>query len=115
MSVHQRGEVVWNLAVFADYDRPFLLVSTDRHPNHGEAYIWLAITTTEIADALQSTRMTGCSGELPEPSYVKPWNPRSINDEIIPSVTDVLRESLVDEAVAELTPICGGSVSVCTH
>lgn len=52
MTGHERGEVVWHPARFAAYDRPFLVLSTDAHPFHGEEYIALSITTTAGDDAL---------------------------------------------------------------
>lgn len=55
MTVHERGEVVWHPAVFASYARPFLVVSTDGHPFHGEEYVGLSITTTEYDEAIPIT------------------------------------------------------------
>lgn len=111
MTTHQRGEVVWYPALFADYDRPFLLISTDRHPYHGVEYIGLSITTSEIAEALPIEVDAWVIGDLPEASYVKPWNPVIIKEDTIRSVAGVLSSSFVDEAVANLIAICGGPPS----
>ncbi|MFC7155951.1 hypothetical protein ACFQPA_10840 [Halomarina halobia] len=50
MTGHERGEVVWYPALFADYDRPFLLVSTDTHPFHEEEHVGLASRSTDTCD-----------------------------------------------------------------
>lgn len=107
MTVHTRREVVWYPAVFGDYDRPFCIISTDRHPYHGDEYIGLAITTTASPDALEIPSEAWRLGTLPRPSYLKPWNPLAIQHDRIVSIAGVLSEPLVDTAVAELGRLCG--------
>lgn len=109
MTAHRRGEVVWYPAVFADYDRPFLLVSSDRHPYHGDEYVGLAITTSETVGALPIDADAWGLGSLPEPSYIKPWNPAIIKHDMIQGVAGALRTAAVDDAVSELTAICSAS------
>lgn len=106
MTTHRRGEVVWYPALFADYDRPFLVVSSERQPFHGEEYIGLAVTTSEVARSLPIEADAWVMGELPKPSAIKPWNPAIIKHDPIRAVADVIRTSLVDEAVSGLTDVC---------
>ncbi|WP_254542954.1 hypothetical protein [Halomarina pelagica] len=105
--MHERGEVVWYPALFADYDRPFLLVSTDTHPFHEEEHVGLAITTTALDDAIPIVDDDWVIGDLPKRSYVKPWNPVIVKEDTIRSVAGVLRSEQVNRAVAELAAICG--------
>lgn len=106
MTAHRRGEVVWYPAIFADYDRPFLLVSSDRHPYHGEEYVGLAITTSESVGSLPIASDGWGLGGLPEPSYIKPWNPAIVKHDMIQAVAGALRPPVVDAAVSQLTAIC---------
>lgn len=107
MTGHTRGEVVWYPAIFADYDRPFLVLSTDHHPFHGTEYIGLAITTTTLPDALPIAPDDWELGTLPEQSYIKPWNPTILKDDEILSVAGALRQQRVDAAAEALATICG--------
>jgi mRNA interferase MazF len=102
-----RGEVVWYPAIFAEYDRPFLVVSTDVHPFHGEEYIGLPITTTELSEAIPIAEADWDLGTLPEQSYVKPWNPAVLKAEEIQSVAGALHRRRVDQAADTLASICG--------
>lgn len=107
MSGHIRGEVVWYPAIFADYDRPFLVLSTHSHPFHGEEYIGLTITKTTFPDALPIAKDDWEFGTLPERSYIKPWNPTILKDDDILSVAGALHQQRVDDAIRELATICG--------
>jgi hypothetical protein len=104
---HRRGEVVWYPAMFADYDRPFLVVSTDAHPFHGEEYIGLAVTTNDHESALSIEGEDWELGSLPRESYLKPWNPVVLKHEDIEGVAGALVESAVDDAVTEIARVCG--------
>lgn len=106
MTTHRRGEVVWYPALFEEYHRPYLLITSDRHPFHGEEYIGLAITTAEVTDAIQIDEDAWVLGELPEPSAVKPWNPTILKHDTIRSVAGVVQPSLIEAAVSMLTEIC---------
>lgn len=49
-----RGDVVWAPTYFKTrtIERPYLVVSTEAHPFHGEEYVALGITTRDRAEAL---------------------------------------------------------------
>ena len=104
---YERGDVVWYPALFADYDRPFLLISGDDHPFHGEEYVGVAITTTALDAAIPIDDDDWLLGELPKRSFVKPWNPAIVKSEEICSVAGILHEPFVDRTVDRLVTICG--------
>lgn len=108
MTTHRRGEVVWYPALFAEYHRPFVLISSDRHPYHGDEYIGLAITTSTVDGAVPLERGAWMLGELPQPSAIKPWNPAIIKHDRIRSVAGVVQPAMVEEAVSTLVDICTG-------
>jgi len=54
--------------------RPYLIVSNDWHPFHGEEYLAATITTTERAEAIELTDERIERGRLPRTSYVSPWS-----------------------------------------
>jgi len=107
MTVRERGEIVWHPAVFADYERPFLVVSTDAHPFHGEEYIALAISTSDVASAIPLTPGDWLIGDLPKDSYLKPWNPVVLKEADITTTAGVLDRDAVDRAVDRLAAVCG--------
>ncbi|MCU4742932.1 hypothetical protein OB955_18630 [Halobacteria archaeon AArc-m2/3/4] len=104
---HERGEVVWYPALFADYDRPFLIVSTDDHPFYRDEYVALSITTTDLEASIRIGEDDWVIGELPKESHVKPWNPAIVKADEILSVAGAVTTDLVDRAVDDLASICG--------
>lgn len=107
MTARRRGEVVWHPAPFADYDRPFLVVSTAPHPVHGEEYVALAISTTGSERAIPIEPDDWTIGDLPRESHVKPWIPAVLKGADITGTAGALREETVDRAVDALAGICG--------
>lgn len=104
---HERGEVVWYPALFADYERPYLIVSTDSHPFYPDEYIGLTITTTPHEDAIKIENDHWAVGTLPETSYIKPWNPTILKVDEVRSTAGALHHRPVDTAVDALGTICG--------
>jgi len=68
-----RGHVIWHDGLFNADGRPWLVVSDDRHPFHGEEYLVVGVTTTERENAVQLTGEEWKIGGLPRTSYVSPW------------------------------------------
>lgn len=68
-----RGHVVWHDGPFRDSGRPWLVLTADRHPFHGEEYLVASITTTERAQTIALASGDWAVGGLPRPSYVAPW------------------------------------------
>ena len=69
----ERGHVVWHEGLFRGSGRPWLVLSDDRHPFHGEEYLVVGITTTEREDAIELRDEDWTVGGLPRMSYVSPW------------------------------------------
>ena len=68
-----RGHVVWHPSLFKDGGRPYLILSDESHPFHGEEYIVAGVTTTERAEAVTLNTDDWTVGGLPKESYVSPW------------------------------------------
>lgn len=82
--------------------RPYLILSNDDHPFHGQEYIGAVITTTQRDAALTLRDEVFTQGGLPQQSYVSPWNPVTLKDEMIDKHVATVAEDAVDETVAEL-------------
>lgn len=111
MSAIERGAVIEYPALFGfdSYPRPYVIVSDDSHPFYGEEYIGLAVTTTQLDPAMPIDDDSWVRGGLPKRSFIKPWQPTLLKRDDIDDAFGVLRSSVVDRAVAELTTIVGGS------
>lgn len=111
MSAIERGAVIEYPSVFGfdTYPRPYLIISNDSHPFHGEEYIGLAITTTDHDPALQIDSEAWIRGGLPKRSFVKPWQPTILKDTNVEDAFGLLRAGFVDEATAGLTTPVGGA------
>lgn len=69
-----RGHVVWHDGLFRGSGRPWLVLSDDQHPFHGEEYLVAGITTTERPGAITiDAEDAWAVGGLPRSSYVSPW------------------------------------------
>jgi len=69
----QRGHVVWHDGLFRESGRPWLVLSDDRHPFHGEEYLVAGLTTTDRRGAIEVRDTDWTVGGLPRESYVSPW------------------------------------------
>ena len=91
-----RGHVVWHEGLFREGGRPWLVVSDDRHPFHGEEYLATAITTTERADAVSLSDSDWVVGGLPRTSHVSPWFMTTLKHADIAQGIGLLRDETVD-------------------
>lgn len=98
----ERGHVVWHDGLFRGSDRPWLVVSDEEHPFHGEEYLVVGITTTERDDAFELRDDDWTVGGLPRQSYVSPWFVTTIKHASISRGVGELDPSLVDEIVTEV-------------
>jgi|SRR6056297_1517985 mRNA-degrading endonuclease toxin of MazEF toxin-antitoxin module len=64
-------------------ERPYLLLSNERVPFHGEEYIAAVITTTAREMAVELTDASFEQGQLPKSSYVSPWSILTLKDWMI--------------------------------
>lgn len=87
--------------------RPYLFLSGDRHPFHGQEYIAAVVTTTGRDNAIPLEEDAFMEGSLPRQSYVSPWNPVTLKDFQIDKHVATLAESIVDDVVAELNTYVG--------
>ena len=55
MAPYQRGDAVWHSAPFRDGGRPYVVLSDDQHPYHGEEYMVVGVTTDEREQAVALT------------------------------------------------------------
>lgn len=107
MSVLTRGAVVEYPAIFdfESYSRPYLIASGDTHPFHGEEYIGLAITTSDLDPAMPINDDAWVRGGLPKRSFIKPWQPTLLKHEDIVDAFGLLQTSIVDQATAKLSVV----------
>lgn len=88
-------------------ERPFLIISDDRHPFHGQEYIGVVVTTTERDDAIRLDEEDFIEGSLPRQSYLSPWNPVTLKDWMIDKHIATVSTTTVDYAVSELNQYIG--------
>jgi mRNA-degrading endonuclease toxin of MazEF toxin-antitoxin module len=69
----ERGHVIWHEGLFRGSGRPWLVLTDDRHPFHGEEYVVAGITTTQREGSITLTDEDWTIGGLPRVSYVSPW------------------------------------------
>ena len=72
-ALYDRGHVVWHDGLFTLSARPWLVLSDDTHPFHGEEYLVAGLTTTQRASAIHLADEDWVVGGLPRTSYVSPW------------------------------------------
>jgi mRNA-degrading endonuclease toxin of MazEF toxin-antitoxin module len=92
MAPYTRGDVVWHPAPFRDGGRPYVVVSGDDHPFHGEEYLVAGVTTTEREGAVSLPPEAWAAGGAPEPSWVSPWYVLTV------------KHATIDERLGRLTP-----------
>lgn len=82
--------------------RPYLVVSTDRHPFHAEECIAVVVTTTERSAAVELGQDEFLVGELPRRSHASPWNPVTLKHAAIDKHVATVTESVVADVVERL-------------
>jgi mRNA-degrading endonuclease toxin of MazEF toxin-antitoxin module len=107
MPYPQSGVVIAHDPFGAASNRPYLLLSDDRHPFHGQEYIAVVVTTTGRENAIPLEADSFEEGSLPRRSYVSPWNPVTLKEYQIDQHVATLSETIVDDVVAELNTYVG--------
>lgn len=82
--------------------RPYLVLSNDRVPFHGQEYVATVITTTARTEAVELTDGRLERGRLPRTSYVTPWTVLTLKDWMITQQPAEATETTVDEVREEL-------------
>ena len=91
----------------AGNDRPYLIVSNDSHPFHGKEYVVTVVTTTERHRAVLLSEDSFTEGSLPRRSFVSPWNPVTLKDQLIEKHVASIPGNVADEVVSELSTYVG--------
>lgn len=100
---HPQGAVVIASDPFGSAPtRPYLILSNDRHPFHGEEYIAAVVTTTIRDSAVELEEGAFVRGGLPRRSYVSPWNPVTLEGSMIDKHVATVVAAVVDDVVAKL-------------
>lgn len=107
MAYPQSGVVVAHDPFGASNKRPYILLSDDRHPFHGQEYIAAVVTTTNREGAIPLDTDSFEEGSLPRQSYVSPWNPVTLKDHQVDKHVATLSATIVDEVVTELNSFIG--------
>lgn len=90
-------------------DRPHVILSNQSHPFHGEEYVETVVTTIERDGAVPLSDDSFTEGSLPGQSYVFPWNPVTLKDQLIEKHIASIGGNVVDEVVSELLTYVGTS------
>ena len=103
---YERGDVVIALDPFKDDSsgRPFLIVSDEETPFHGEQYIALSLTTrTWYDERIPLEEGDWEEGGAPRSSSIMPWSVNSIDGNLIEGYQGRLGTDVVDEATTRLS------------
>lgn len=88
----------------SDYARPWLIISNEQHPFHGEQYVVLALTTRTWHDGfVRISEDEWIEGGTPKSSSVVPWGVETIERGDIEFRQGRVESNLVDQTVSELT------------
>lgn len=96
MSSYTRGHVIWATDPFGRNERPWIILSDDTHPFHGEEYSAIAVSTTDRSIAVPLPADAWISGSPPRMSYANPWSIIQIQDDDITEFQGTLTESITD-------------------
>ncbi|NGM69102.1 type II toxin-antitoxin system PemK/MazF family toxin [Natronolimnobius sp. AArcel1] len=103
---YNRGDVVIATDTFKENSggRPFLIISTEETPFHGEQYITLALTTrTWHEERIPIEESDWLDGGAPRSSSLTPWSVNSISSDEIDSKQGTLMEPIITTATEQLS------------
>lgn len=103
---YERRDVVYGADPFKgeNYARPWLVISNQTHPFHGEQYVVLALTTKTWHDGLVPIRDGDwVEGGTPESSHVIPWSVETLDHGDVDYRQGTLKPEVVNRSVDELT------------
>ncbi|WP_313694722.1 type II toxin-antitoxin system PemK/MazF family toxin [Halorarum halobium] len=106
----ERGDVVWHPAPYKDdpdAGRPFVILSDEYHPYHGEEYIVVALTTVSRPQALPLADTDWTRGGTLRDSYVSPWYVMSLKGANFDAGVGQLRDTTVDRIASEIGAYVG--------
>jgi mRNA-degrading endonuclease toxin of MazEF toxin-antitoxin module len=82
--------------------RPYLILSNDQVPFHGQEYIAAVVTTTARTEAVELTANRLERGRLPKTSYVSLWSVLTLKDWMITKQPAEATDTTVDVVQQEL-------------
>lgn len=82
--------------------RPYLILSNEDVPFHGQEYVVAVITTTARSEAVELTNNRFERGQLPRRSYVSPWSVLTLKDWMITKQPAEATDTTVEEVRQEL-------------
>ena len=82
--------------------RPYLVLSNEKVPFHGQEYVAAVITTTARTEAVELTDDRFERGRLPRTSYVSPWSVLTLKDWMITKQPAQATDETVDRVRREL-------------
>lgn len=103
-----RGHVVWHDGLFRGTGRPWVVLSDDYHPFHGEEYLVAGVTTVERGDAVPLPDDAWSVGGLPRASYASPWFLSTLKHARVERGVGALTEAVV----GEITTLAAGYLGV---
>jgi mRNA-degrading endonuclease toxin of MazEF toxin-antitoxin module len=101
----ERGDVLYGDDPFKgeEYARPWLVISNETHPYHGEQYVVLALTTRTWHDGVVEIPETAwLNGGTPAKSRIIPWSVETLEQEDVHHWQGSIDPGLVDRAVRDL-------------
>lgn len=96
MSGYTRGHVLWAVDAFGRAKRPWVILSNEKHPYHGDEYIAVPVTTSEHPRAIALSDDVWDTGGTPRDSWTKPWNVTLIEHADILAFQGRLTETATD-------------------
>ncbi|MFD1632421.1 type II toxin-antitoxin system PemK/MazF family toxin [Haloplanus ruber] len=76
--------------------RPYLILSNDRVPFHGQEYVAAVVTTTARSEAVDLTANRLERGRLPRKSFVSPWSILTLKEWMITKQPAQATDATVD-------------------
>lgn len=86
----------------ADKQRPWLILTDERHPFAGEQFIAVAISRKEYEPSIPLSGEVWETGGVPEESFIAPWSVHSPRIEDVVAWQGRVTESFVEHVVTVL-------------
>lgn len=103
---YAQGSVVIAPATFKQGQRPYVVVSNEDRPFHGDRYTVAVVTSTQRDEAVALTRESLTEGELlTYPSYVSPWSLHVFPDREITKRVAQVSDDTMEDVTSEIQRI----------
>ncbi|AGB30217.1 hypothetical protein C488_05387 [Natrinema pellirubrum DSM 15624] len=101
----ERGDIVRSQDPFklgTEKQRPWLIVSNERHPFSGEQYLAVAVSTNRYERSIALDSEVWEIGSVPRESFVSPWAVHSPRREDMIAWQGRVTDSFTDRVIDEL-------------